>query len=632
MNSYTMCPSCQTEYTTPTNRRYHAQPNACPNCGPQLKLIKPDRPLHHLPSPLLNAARAIAQGRIVAIKALGGYQLACDATNSTVVARLRRRKKRPTKPLAIMCADQTVVRKFCLVSKGAGRLLTSPIAPIVLLPKRAKPDIALSPLLAPNNRDLGVMLAYTPLHILLLQQVSKLTGKPAVLVMTSANRRDDPIVASEEELLAELPGVVDLVLTHDRPIANRCDDSVVQPGRPSLAAPVIVRRARGYVPQPVVIGPTFHVKHPVLAFGGEMRNCFALAQKDQVFLSPHIGSLDSVRAQQFFEMVLSRYRLWTGVTPQLIACDLHPDYSSTRLAETFAQREGLPLIRVQHHVAHVLSVMAEHRLAGPVLGLAFDGTGFGTDGAIWGCEFLLIDEQLGWARVGHLAYLDLPEGDDGGLADPARVAAAYLEQVGMGQQARLLDLPVIKMGSGRKGPKGWVRTSSLGRLFDAIAAISGVCRKVSYEGEAAIGLEAAASSARNNFELRTLHFEQSFNSLVSPPVVLAPDSFLKTAVQDRLNGLDPAAVAARFHARLIQAVYRATVKLCEISRVRTVCLSGGSFQNRLLRYGLTRRLTGAGITVFHNRLVPLNDGGLALGQVLAAKGWKNERAKQFDLT
>ncbi|MEO0079387.1 MAG: carbamoyltransferase HypF [candidate division WOR-3 bacterium] len=621
MRRFRMCPECSKEFHDPGDRRFHAQPIACPDCGPKLSLLNQQgKPLPE--EPISAAAAAILEGKVVAVKGLGGFHLACAAWDDHAVLRLRQRKHRPAKPFALMCANVAEIRRFAVVSRTAERLLTSPAAPIVLLPKLARPSLKLSKHLAPANGYLGVMLAYTPLHLLLLHEVARQIGGPAVLVMTSANRRDEPIVSTEAELQKELPGVFDLILTHDRPIANRCDDSVIMvqaaPERRSVSFArrwLMVRRARGYAPRPILLKPMFHVKHPILALGGEMRNCFALASGNRVFLSPHIGSLAAARSLSLFEELLRRLGSWTGINPALVACDLHPDYTSTRVAEEIASRRGLPLVRVQHHVAHTLSVIAEHGIAGPVLGLSCDGTGYGTDGTIWGCEYLLVDEHLAWRRLGHLAYLEHNEGG-GELASPARVAAAYLDQAGMASEARLIGLAGPKQGRLSRRPST-TKTSSLGRLFDAIAAIAGICTEASYEGEAAIALEAAATgSAKSAWHLKELFIENDGQ------VLLSPVPFLCAAVRDRLAGVTGATIAARFHATLAAALSRLAVRLCRTHHIRIVSLSGGSFQNSLLRQMVTNRLSRVGLAVYCSNQVPMNDGGLALGQVLAASRWK----------
>jgi len=637
MRQFQMCPACQGEYANPADRRFHAQPNACPRCGPKLRLL--DRRGRELAgAPLERAARAIAKGRIVAVKGIGGFQLACDARNARTVARLRRRKDRPTKPLALMCADMAGVRLICSVSREAERLLVSPAAPIVLLPKSDRLDRSDRSdgllLAAPNSPRLGVMLAYSPLHHLLFDRL----GRDAVLVMTSCNRRDEPIATTAEDVLASLADIADLVLDHDRPIANRCDDSVVLAGRPRPAGrtgrtpQILVRRSRGYAPAPVRLAPMFHVKHPVLALGGELQVYFGLARERRCFVSPYIGRLESPKAERFLLDTLARYRRWTGIEPAVVACDLHPDYETTRLAERLARR--LPLVRVQHHYAHVLSAMAELGVAGPVLGLAFDGTGYGLDGAIWGSEFILVRKDLSWKRLAHLAYRQLTE-TAAGIADPGQVAAAYLLQT-LGEVpsglalARQAGSAKTALDQGRSTP-----SSSMGRLFDAVAAITGVCRRATYEGEPAVALETAAGRADASYRLQgtsyrsqgadqklqvTSHGLQatSHKSRASGCVLLDPDPMLRRVVADTLSGVPAPEVAHRFHLAVVRAATGVAADLAQANGVNTVFLTGGVFQNSILRGRIAQLLEKRSLRVLWPAFLPMNDGGLVLGQAVAA--------------
>ena len=607
MTRFAMCPDCAREYRCPTDRRFHAQPNACPVCGPRLLLL--DNRGEAVPGdPVALAAMAIARGKTVAVKSLGGFQLACDALSNRAVATLRRRKNRPFKPLAVMCADLATVRRFCRIDRAGGEMLLSPGAPIVLLARRLRPTLTVSRLVAPGNNRYGVMLAYTPLHLLLLAKVRAIQGTPTVLVMTSANRRDDPITADDEELFAELGGVFDIALTHDRPIANRCDDSVVASGR----APMLVRRARGQAPQSIRLEPVFHVKQPCLAVGAELKDCFTLAQDGRAFPGPHIGSLASARAERFFAATLERYIAWTGIRPRVIACDLHPDYLSTRLAERLSADRQVPLVRVQHHYAHVLSVMAEHGVREPVLGLAFDGTGYGTDGAIWGCEFVGVDEDLGWSRLAHLAYLRLNQAGDA-TADPAMTAAAYLLQalgrvppgIRLGPSLGQLD----RVAATTRGT--W--TSSLGRLFDAVAAIIGVRARASFEGEAPAALEAAAEAGE-----RRSYYSADMLDFGRRPALIRTPGIIRAVAEDARVGTAAGVVAARFQNTVVKAAAAMADRLAQERGVRTVVLSGGSFQNDALRIGIVSALGRIGYRTLHNRLVPANDGGISLGQAVAA--------------
>lgn len=589
MRSFAMCPACRREYNDPADRRFHAQPIACPVCGPQLALLDSrGRPVAG--EPIEAAAAALARGQVVAVRSLGGFLLAADASSERAISRLRHTKDRADKPLALMCDSVATARLIAHVSAPGLAALRSVPRPIVLLKKRTPAALRISERVAPGNACLGIMLPYTPLHLLLLDAFRRLSGRPPVLVMTSANQQDDPIIADTDGLYSALAGAFDYCLTHNRPIANRCDDSVVIPGDSPDGPAILVRRSRGFAPAPLRLRPAFHVKRPVLAVGGELRNCFALAAEDRVFLSPHIGDLSSPAAVAFFEEILDRMISWTGIRPEVVACDLHPDYLSVRLAERLAGRLKTGLLRVQHHLAHVLAVVAEHGLQPPVLGLACDGTGYGPDRTAWGCELLLVRPDYSWSRLGHLGYMFHREGA-GELADPERVARAYLDA---GLQLR---------GGGRRQA---VATSSLGRLFDAVAAITGVCRHASFAGQAAMALERAASFARHPGRYR-----------VSPPD-LDPRGLLEAVVHDQRAGLPAAEIAGRFHRGVAAGLAAAAASSALKYRVTAVCLSGGSFQNRILRRGVAMRLSRACLRVRHNQTVPLNDGGIALGQVLAA--------------
>ena len=605
MSRFGMCGDCSREYREPADRRFHAQPNACPSCGPLLSLL--DRHGNQVSGdPIQTAAEMLAGGGVVAIKSLGGFQLACDATRDGPVKRLRLRKSRPYKPLAVMCQDPATAALVGRVGRQARSLLVSPAAPIVLLPKRTSPKLPLSVLIAPANGRLGVMLAYTPLHHLLLRAVADITGNVPVLVMTSANLREEPILHTAEEVLSQLGGVADLVLTHDREIANRCDDSVVLTDSP----PVIVRRARGYAPQPVILGKSFHVKHPALALGGELRNCFALAGAGKVYLSPHLGNLSSPEAELFLDRTLDRFLGWTGVRPERVACDLHPDYLSTRLAERLARKLNLPLLRIQHHHAHAVSVMAEHDIRETALALVFDGTGYGADGSVWGCEFLVVHPDLSWRRVGHLGTLRLVQGVTE-TPDPGRIAAAYLLQafgsvpsrLGLSRQAASAR-QLLNAGE-------TVPTSSLGRLFDAVAGITGICRRATFEGQAAVALEAAAAPGR------TGHYESRVLDTVGTAQIDTA-GLVRSVLSDVLAGSDPADISARFHNTVVRVATRLARRLAEEHDTKLVVLSGGSFQNDRLRQGIEASLGRRGLLVHRNSLVPTNDGGISLGQAVVA--------------
>jgi hydrogenase maturation protein HypF len=595
-----MCPECRSEYTNPGDRRHHAQPIACPVCGPKLAIS----PARVQPAPVEAAAQALLRGKIVALKSLGGFQLACDATNDRAVELLRRRKHRPAKPFALMCESVAVTRRFCRVASAAGEVMRSAAAPIVLLPKSPHPTLHVAEAVAPRNARLGVMLPYTPLHALLLEQMRHARGKPPILVMTSANRKEDPLIADEQVLAEELPNVPDLVLSHNRPVANRCDDSVVMAEPGGKSPLVVIRRARGYAPQPIPLGRMFHVKRPVLAVGGEFKNTFALANGDRAFLSPHIGTVETATGETFWRETFARLVEWTGIRPSAVVSDLHPDYASTRLAERLSRDLELPLLRVQHHYAHILSVMAEHDLRGPVLGLAFDGNGYGTDGAIWGGEFLLVQNNSNWQRVGHLSYLRLADAG-AELANPAKVARAYLSQAGAFAVSSSRRLSAVRTTA--------PQTSSIGRLFDAAAAITGACRTASFDGEAPTALEALADpKEKGRWPLDDLIDLSVF------PALLRPEPVILHVARETEAGAVPAAVAARFHNTLSGAAVRLADALCARHGVTTVCLSGGAFQNSRLRRQVIAGLRCLGRSVHWNQTVSLNDGGVSYGQIAAA--------------
>jgi len=600
-----MCPDCKNEYADPNNRRFHAEPIACPVCGPEVRLV--DKNGKEVPGePLLNAARLLLKGKILAIKGLGGFHLACDATDNQAVARLRQKKARSRKPLALMVEAVNAVRQFCQLPRGAVKTLRSPAAPIVLLPKKIPPLIPVSPLIAPDNGSLGVMCAYTPLHLILFQKLRELCPQTPVLVMTSANFSEEPIAIDETELFSRCRPLFDYALIHNRKIANRCDDSVVQI---DSGNPLMVRRSRGYVPQPLKIGPMFHVKHPTLAMGADGKTCFALGSGEAVIPGPHIGDLDSAESEIFFRSALKRLTEWSKIKPGRVVCDLHPDYSSVRLAEKLAKSYRAKLARVQHHYAHILSVMAEYQLPGPVIGLAADGTGYGIDGAIWGCEIILVNKDLSWRRVGNLKYLHHRAGA-GVVADPVQVAASYLSQCGIqpSEQRKLGIKPVLEIANLP------IRTSSLGRLFDAAAAITRVCSQATFDGEPAIALEAAALTANKPAGLKIKEPILQFSD--QDRLEIDPKPLLTALFDGAIKNLPGPELALWFHLQVANQLSRALIQIARRYRISTVCLSGGSMQNGILRKKISSLLTGSGLKVFYNRMVPLNDGGIALGQAV----------------
>lgn len=616
MRAFSMCPACREEYEDPADRRFHAQPNACPACGPRLWLAPGAAPQVALApedagDAVARAARMLAAGGILAIKGLGGFHLACDATNAEAVARLREHKGRPDKPLAVMLPDLTAVRAYCRVRPAEERLLASAECPIVLLEWRADSDIAGE--VAPGYRDLGVMLPYTPLHHLLLADA----GRP--LVMTSGNRSEEPIAAENAEALERLAPLVDAMLLHDRDIVARFDDSVWwAPRVAGEEAPQPVRRARGYAPLPVVLPAGGRA---VLAWGAELKNTFCLTRGRQAFLSPHIGDLEHLEAVEHLERSVAHYRRLLDARPEAVAVDLHPDYAATRLGAAQAREEGLPLCPVQHHHAHLAACLAENGWGledGPAIGVALDGTGYGADGALWGGEWLLGDYR-GYRRMGHLEYLPLP-GGDAATRQPWRTAAGYLLAltgeaplwlVPEGAPEEALEVLARQVARGVHAP----RTASMGRLFDAAAALLGVRGAISYEAQAAVDLEMLARGATGAGAAAPYPFalEDEGAGWVAR---LGP--LLEALRAARERGENQSAVAARFHRTVVAMVLAGCRRVARETGVRTVALTGGCFQNRALLEGAAGALGEAGFRVLVHRQVPANDGGVSFGQAAVA--------------
>ncbi|MEU6310911.1 carbamoyltransferase HypF [Streptomyces sp. NPDC047014] len=616
MARFPLCPDCAREYADPADRRFHAQPVACPACGPRLTLLtgSPPRPAAG-PDPVAAARGLLAAGAVLAVKGLGGYHLACDATHAGAVAELRRRKARGDKPFALMARDLHEAGRYAHIGPEERDLLTGSVRPIVLLRRRDGLGDGLAAEVAPRCPDLGVMLPYTPLHHLLLGLPGDPPG-PRLLVMTSGNLAGEPIVTDDEEALDRLAGLADAWLTHDRPIHVPCDDSVV---RVCDGETLTVRRARGYAPLPLPLPLSVP---PVLAAGGDLKNTFCLGEGRHAWLSAHIGDMDDLATQDALERAERQLESITGVTPALLAADRHPGYRSARWAARTAGSR--PLVRVQHHHAHIASAMAEHGLDGsrPVIGVAFDGTGYGDDGAVWGGEVLLAD-YAGYTRFAHLGYVPLP-GGDAAVRRPYRMALAHLRAAGL---ARTPDLPCVAACPGDElrvlerqleRDLNCVPTSSMGRLFDAVSSLAGICHHARYEAQAAIELEAAALGAPGaagpgySFGLRVPV------ASAPGPVTAEPGPVLAAVAADVRAGTGPALIAARFHA----AVTALVADLCGLARERhgigTVALTGGVFANTLLSSGCARTLRAAGFTVLRHGRVPPNDGGLSLGQLMVA--------------
>jgi len=627
MSSFKMCSACQAEYEDPEDRRFHAQPNACAACGPSLLLVespgwdgspRPDVALAPLGKcwfqdkdslSIIRQARALLlQGKILAVKGLGGFLLACDATNEDAVTELRQRKRRPHKPFALMVRDLAAARRLCELSPEDELSLQSPRKPIVILPRRR--EARLAPGIAPGDNTLGVMLPYTPLHYLLFSDSPDKNSQWTALVMTSGNLSEEPIVTTNQEALLQLGMVADWFLLHNRDIATRVDDSVV---RTFEGRERVLRRARGFAPQAIDLGTE---TEEVLAFGGELKNTFCLTKGRYAVLSQHIGDLENYETMRFFEETLANLKQVFKVTPRAAAYDLHPGYMSTRMAMASGIERR---IGVQHHHAHIASCMAENHLQGRVLGVALDGTGFGTDGRIWGGEFLLAD-FAGFTRHGHFRNVLLP-GGDAAVRQPWRMALSYLRDT-FGQQIpadlkclqRMNERQIALVDAMLERRIQTVETSSCGRLFDAVAALLGIASEVTFEGQAAIALEAAAERGveeRYDFETAGDPIELDFR-----PVIAA-------IVKDLSRGRRASEISACFHNTLSAAIG----EVCsQIGGPDRVCLSGGSFQNLYLLGRTVVELRRRGFAVFLHAQVPANDGGLSLGQAMIA----NQRLREGD--
>jgi hydrogenase maturation protein HypF len=601
MKSFKMCPPCEAEYHDPADRRFHAQPDACWDCGPVVRLWDRTGREGHADDPITETRNLLKKGNIVAIKGLGGFHLAVDATNNEAVKRLRQRKHREEKPLALMSRSLENIKKFAQVTEAEASLLSSIQRPIVLLEKKLNPHIAED--VSPRNSNYGVMLPYTPLHYLLLQSDELLA-----LVMTSGNISEEPIAIDNEEAFERLGKIADYFLNHNRDIYLRSDDSIL---RVIGGVPRQIRRSRGYVPIPTFLERSLE---PILACGAEWKDTICLTRNEQAFLSQHIGDLENLETLNFFEMTIAHLKRILEIKPQIIAYDLHPDYLSTQYA---LKQSSMIQIGIQHHHAHIVSGMAEHGLDGPVIGIALDGTGYGTDGQIWGGEVLVVEPHR-FDRVGHFAYLSLP-GGAAAIKKPWRMAVSALHEA-FGDQflkmdfAFLEDIPrdqlnvLIRMiKQGINSPL----TSSCGRLFDSVAAIAGVRNDVAYEGQAAVELEAAAEGDTHRvypFEIQEKAGAQQF---LTGPII-------KSVVDDVQDGCSTGLVSATFHNTLVALFVEVCKRVRASRKLQKVVLSGGCFQNARLLVQLTRGLEDEGFEVYSQAAVPSNDGGIALGQAVAA--------------
>jgi hydrogenase maturation protein HypF len=598
MHRFTMCADCKREYNDPENRRFHAQPVACPVCGPELALHN-SRPDTDHPDLVLRTVELLRTGKILAIRGLGGFHLAVDAANDEAVAELRRRKGRAEKPLAMMVPDIDTIRRHATVSGDEAALLESTQRPIVLL--RRRPEITgIADAVAFTHQYFGFMLPYTPLHYLIMRDF----GAP--LVMTSGNITEEPIAIGNVEAMERLKDLADYFLLHNRDIRQRCDDSIA---RVALGRPRMIRRARSYVPDPLYIDPA--VTGPLLAVGGELKNTVALAREERVFMSQHVGDLDNPAALGFFEECIQHMQRVLEIEPQAIVCDMHPEYLSTKWAH---RQTDLPVIEVQHHHAHLASVLAEHKVTEPAIGLILDGTGYGTDGTIWGGEVLVGDansfERFAWLQPVHLP------GGSAAIRQPWRMGASYLRYACGGDAARRmpgrdpaeLDTLFGAMDKGINSPL----TSSCGRLFDGMAALLGLCQENKYEAQAAMALEMAAMRATGRPTPWPLPDELIFQE------ALPFDWLIRACIRRRDRGDSVSEIAQGFHATLAEVFIETAQRARDTFKLNHVALSGGVYQNTLFLEYLVRRLEAASFQVWIHERVPTNDGGLALGQVVVA--------------
>jgi hydrogenase maturation protein HypF len=637
MRGFVMCGPCEDEYGNPGDRRYHAQPNACPECGPTLRLVHADG-RESDGDPVAESLRLLGEGKVLAIKGLGGYHLAVDPFNCGAVRLLRERKRRPGKPFALMARDLEAAGRHCALDGGAGALLESPERPILLL-ERVRRDRkvtgegnapAICGDVAPDTHLLGVMLPYTPLHHLLFG-AGKRGGGPELLVMTSGNRSEEPLAFRDDEAFEDLSPIADAFLTHDREIQRPCDDSVFMR---TGTFTVPIRRSRGYVPRGIDVGFPYR---QLLAAGASEKNTFCVLKGGKAYLSHHVGDLNNEKSVDAYVQGVEDLLAMFEAAPEAIACDLHPDYVSTRLAEEWAGRRGVPLYRVQHHHAHIASLLAEAGMGEMVIGVAFDGTGYGPDGTIWGGEFLVADGG-GYERVGHFRPVPMPGGEKS-ILETDRMGISYLLSA-FGSLSAVPGIPFLEAaGHARldlveKAVRAGVNcplTSSCGRLFDGVSAILGLCSRPSYDAQGAVLLETAAGTMTELDEPYPFDLDGDgvvrFDGMVRAVAEeLAADRGARVGPSGSAAGASAgfggaelaARVARRFHSTVVRAVVDSCARIREARGVGTVALSGGAFQNRILLAHCARELEGRGFHVLTHHRVPPNDGGVALGQGLAA--------------
>ncbi|KPL19816.1 MAG: hypothetical protein AMJ92_01205 [candidate division Zixibacteria bacterium SM23_81] len=613
MRAFNMCDQCQREYEDIEDRRYHAQPNACPICGPHLWFRDQKGYQARGEKALQEAIERLRRGQIVAVKGIGGFHFCCDATNDQAVARLRRRKNRPTKPLAIMSLDLNRVRSYCRLSPAEEQLLSTPMRPIVILERRADSPIAAQ--VAPGSNTLGVMLPYAPVHVLLLE------GDPVAIVATSANLSDQPLVRSNQEAREQLSQIADAYLFHNREIHTSCDDSIF---RFIAGQPMPIRRARGYAPSPIRLP---FESPPILACGGELKSTFCLTREDNAFLSQHIGDLKNAETYQFYLNMIQRFQHLFRVQPMIVAHDLHPQYLSTRFARELSEggQKELKRVAVQHHHAHVGACMAENGVVEPVIGVVFDGLGYGADGHIWGAEFMVADYKA-FHRMGQLRYVPLPGGDVANR-EPWRMALSHLyslcgPELGTWERslfshlnAQHLEGVLQMLVRGYNAPL----VSSMGRLFDAVSSLLGLCQHNTYEGEAAVNLQVTAENISDPLPGYSWSISRKGDY-----ITVDPNPLFSELLQDLRRHMTIPEIARRFHQSVAELVGLGCRHIRAVSNLSRVALSGGVFQNKLLTELTVDLLRRDGFEPLLHQKVPPNDGGIALGQAAVA-GYQNRK-------
>lgn len=601
MSSFKMCPDCSQEYHSPQNRRFHAQPNACPVCGPRLTLSDNKGNILNVADPVVSTISLLKKGHIIAIKGIGGYHLACDATNTKAVSSLRKRKYREDKPFALMAKDLKTVRRFCYVNPSEAELLQSVQRPIVLL-KKKKVDL-IAPQVAPLQKNFGVMLPYSPLHHLLLKNSN------LVLVMTSGNQSDEPIAYEEKEAFERLNHIADYFLSHNRQIHRRCDDSVT---RIFNDKETILRRGRGYVPLPISVDSKF--KQHILATGAQLKNTFCLGRDNFAFPSTHIGDLENYETLDFYAKEIDRFKKLCSVRPVVVAHDIHPEYLSTKYALSL---QGIRKVPIQHHYAHIASCMAENKISQKVIGVAFDGTGYGEDGNVWGGEFLLADLKS-FQRAAHFKYVPMPGGESA-IKHPWMMAASYLYAC-YGEDFLNLDLEFVRKMDFSK----WeiiqkmldqhinlFQTSSSGRLFDAVSVLLKFRERTNYEGQPAIELEFWADEKfKSDYQYEIITEKGR--------LIIDSEKIIKGVVDDLMKKKQKSEISARFHNTIARIINDVCSKLRKEYDLDSVCLSGGVFQNMFLLNRAYSLLTKSKFRVYAHHLVPPNDGGISLGQAVIA--------------